>query len=144
MPSLKFAVIHFIFLVFLSMSAYGNINCVTRKSDVSSACNDCKARIGCNNGETLVSCGLAAYLSNEMYVDGSYIDGNECVAQNGHHGQGVYAYARCCSFEHDFMCNPQNGDWVSYDGSKSVSICPSLFPYLMGCSAWSGYHAIDG
>eukprot|EP01084_Bolivina_argentea_P285559 489723_1 len=126
-----------------------NINCVNRKSNISASNNDAKAYIGCNMGETLVSCGVEMFISSDAYVDGSFVEyilnENICVAVNGHFGQGIYGWARCCTFSHTIVdCESQTGPNKYSDGSVSISYCPPSYPYLLGCSATSGYHAIDG
>ena len=90
----------------------------------------------------------------DEWIDGSYVDetnNNLCVAINGARGtanggvgSGVYAHARCCNITSSVTCQSNEASEVSGDGSISTSTCPSSYPFMLGCSAVSGWNAIDG
>eukprot|EP01083_Nonionella_stella_P039103 106352_1 len=138
----------FCMFTILVLPVLANIECITRASGKSGTTNDAQASVKCNSTETLMSCGIKSHNETDQYVDGSFITDDTCYAVNGHHGAGMYAMARCCTFPHTTVnCQEQKGPYVGNvadKGTLSVLYCPSSYTYLLGCSALSPYHSTDG
>jgi len=69
------------------------LECQMLTSERSGGWDDARVAVGCPNGWALTSC--SAWSLNR-HMDGAFMSGNACYAQNGEAEQGAYAKAICC------------------------------------------------
>ncbi|XP_070565893.1 proprotein convertase subtilisin/kexin type 9-like [Ptychodera flava] len=129
----------------LIVNTYGDLTCVTRKSELSGTSDDDQARVTCEEGEQMTGC--SSYLpgpGGHGTRDGDFFEVAAtgevtCVARNGYTGTGVYAIARCCKKDNlqcGYVQSPQSGsddDALTYVQTQ-----------LTGCSAHTYWKNIDG
>eukprot|EP01084_Bolivina_argentea_P205121 350455_1 len=129
-------------------NVYGNFNCISVKSHVSGTSDDSKIYAVCTSSfPTLVSCGFSTKDNTDADLDGGHMSSTSCAAQNGNHGAGVYAHARCCNFiATNVQCfGFRSESYVQGDDAKQVTTCGEQgYQFLTGCSAFSPWSSIDG
>jgi len=68
-------------------------DCIEKWGPMSEAKDDATSTVKCPEGYFLSGCsGYTAWAK----MDGFYTENDECVAQNGHEGKGIWAIAICC------------------------------------------------
>ena len=116
-----------------------SINCITQISSRSGTGDDDTTSVSCPSGYTLTGCsGYTAWQSS----DGSWISGNTCYARNGHEGNGIWAYARCCPISAS-CTNVRSSQSGSDDEDTAVAKCTNGYT-LTGCTVDTYWTNIDG
>lgn len=118
------------------------ISCTTVEGTLSATGDDDLSEVTCPaDMPTMVSCG---YYSEGGARDGGYISDNKCYAQNGGGGNGVKAYARCCSIFSGAECVDEQVELINpRDDTKANAECPSDYT-LTGCTVNTNWNAFDG
>eukprot|EP01084_Bolivina_argentea_P307365 531263_1 len=130
-------------LVCIFQLSTSNFHCVTRESNPSATADKAIVTVGCIANEILVSCGYATIDANDANVHGSFVSNDQnsnsklCVAINGINGNGVKAYARCCTFvPNDISCIGVYDNGASgFGGSYSTHCSRMNKQFLTGCSS---------
>ena len=114
----------------------------TKFGALSETYNDAGSAVSCTPGQTLTGCDC---YSPWAACDGAYTDNDVCYAFARGNGKGVYAVARCVSFNN--VSAPAQSLQSEKSGSSANSststTCPAGWT-LTGCSCYSPWAACEG
>ena len=141
------AMIVLLFILSISQFTYvSSVNCISVQGEVSGSSQGSLSTSKCDDPYTLVSCGFRSSDSNQWYVQGSYIEKNQCNAVNPRYSPGgVYAIARCCDLSsYNIECDtfksgpvtpdPDPNNQNPLDDRPTNITCPTTSNYqILGC-----------
>eukprot|EP01084_Bolivina_argentea_P034715 64288_1 len=124
--------------------------CIVRTGTKSGTNDDAESVVYCQSNEQLTGCTV---LTEQKNIDGAkpVVSQNKCTAFNGAGGNGVWAYAQCCSYT--TPTNPrytmqldcyrsQSGLSGTGDGNNAQIGCNNGY-FISGCSGWNSSPSLD-
>eukprot|EP01084_Bolivina_argentea_P067817 123439_1 len=114
-------------------------------SSASCGADQCTISSSCPSG-TMMSCGVRTKSTTATKLDGAYISGANCIAENGEGASGVYAHTQCCTIPtvYDIQCTNLVATFTTSSSIPSQAICTGNSLVLTGCSVGGGGDNTDG